>query len=61
MDKIDKVAVICGGSSPERDISLQSGEGVFKALIDLGYDACLIDFNDSSATLIFRYKTSNAE
>jgi len=46
MDKIDKVAVICGGSSPERDISLQSGEGVFKALIDLGYDACLIDFND---------------
>ena len=36
MDDIKKIAVICGGSSPEREISLQSGNGVGNALIELG-------------------------
>ena len=38
-----KVAVLYGGISPERDISLISGEAVFKALKEKGVDAHLID------------------
>ena len=38
-----KVAVLYGGISPERDISLISGEAVFKALKKKGVDAHLID------------------
>ena len=46
MESVKKVIVICGGSSSEREISLQSGQGVYKALCDLGYETTLIDFND---------------
>ncbi len=46
MDDIKKIAVICGGSSPEREISLQSGSGVGNALIELGYQTSIIDFRD---------------
>ena len=46
MENVKKVIVICGGSSSERDISLQSGQGVFKALCELGYETTLKDFND---------------
>ncbi len=38
-----KVAVLAGGNSRERDISLQSGAAVFKALQECGVDAVLID------------------
>ena len=38
-----KVAVLYGGISPERDISLISGEAVYKALKQKGVDAYLID------------------
>lgn len=37
-----KVAVLCGGDSPEREVSLRSGEGVFRALRDRGWDADLL-------------------
>lgn len=46
MEEIKNIAVIYGGSSSERDVSLQSGEGVFNALNQLGYQAELIDYND---------------
>jgi len=46
MEKIKNIAVIYGGSSSEREVSLQSGEGVFNALNQLGYQAELIDYND---------------
>ena len=46
MEKINKIAVLCGGSSSEREISIQSGEGVYKSIIELGYIADLIDIND---------------
>ncbi len=36
---IGKVAVLMGGSSAERNISLMSGEGVLKALLSQGVDA----------------------
>ena len=46
MDDIKKIVVVCGGSSPEREISLQSGNGVNKALNELGYQTSIIDFQD---------------
>ena len=46
MEKIKNIAVIYGGSSSEREVSLQSGEGVLNALNQLGYQAELIDYND---------------
>ena len=42
--KNSKIAVLCGGLSNEREVSLRSGRNVFKALIDLGYkDVTMID------------------
>lgn len=38
-----KIAVLCGGESSEREISLTSGKAVLKALIELGYEAISFD------------------
>jgi D-alanine-D-alanine ligase len=38
-----KVAVLYGGSSAEREVSLRSGQAVFDAMLELGIDASLID------------------
>ncbi|MAR95461.1 MAG: D-alanine--D-alanine ligase [Gammaproteobacteria bacterium] len=46
MDDIKKIVVICGGTSAERDISIQSGNGVTNALIELGHEATIKDFKD---------------
>lgn len=40
-----KVAVVCGGASREREISLQTGQGVLEALGRLGYQAVSVDFD----------------
>jgi len=42
----DKVAVLSGGHASEREISLQSGQAVFKALQALGKSPVLIDTRD---------------
>lgn len=42
MSKI-KVMVMCGGNSPERDVSLASGAAVEAALNECGYEATLLD------------------
>jgi D-alanine-D-alanine ligase len=42
MEEVKKIIVICGGSSAERDISLQSGNGVHDALKNLGYKTELL-------------------
>ncbi|HHS50292.1 MAG TPA: D-alanine--D-alanine ligase [candidate division Zixibacteria bacterium] len=39
-----KVAVLCGGTSPERQVSLDTGASVLRALLNLGYDATLLDW-----------------
>lgn len=39
-----KVAVLAGGISGEREISLLSGQQVLRALTELGHDASLVDF-----------------
>ncbi len=37
------IAVLCGGDSPEREVSLRSGAGVARALADFGHDAVPVD------------------
>lgn len=52
MTKIDineaKIAVLYGGTSNERPVSLASGREVSKALEEMGYGVTLIDTGDSS-------------
>ncbi len=38
-----RVAVLYGGQSEEREISLLTGAAMHKALVELGYDAALVD------------------
>ena len=40
-----KVAVVMGGSSAEREISIQTGSGVMRALQSLGYEAQSLDYD----------------
>ncbi|HIP99183.1 TPA: D-alanine--D-alanine ligase [Candidatus Bipolaricaulota bacterium] len=40
-----KVAVLCGGDSPEREVSLRSGQGVHAALKRRGFSAALIEID----------------
>lgn len=47
-----KVAVIAGGISSERDVSLMSGQGVLDALKRKGYDAFMIDFDGNLKKLV---------
>lgn len=37
LNKNSKIAVLCGGMSAEREVSLRSGKNVFNALCELGY------------------------
>ena len=41
-----KIAVICGGLSPEREVSLSSGKMVAEALKQRGHEAALADLSD---------------
>ncbi len=45
-----KVAVLMGGNSAEREISLKSGNAVLQALLNKGVDACAVDITDSLIT-----------
>jgi len=44
--KQPRIGVLCGGVSPERDVSLVSGEHVHAALMRLGHNAQLIRVDD---------------
>ena len=46
--RFGKVAVLMGGPSAEREISLLSGNAVLSALIDMGVDAIGLDVSDAS-------------
>lgn len=46
-DIFGRVAVLMGGLSSEREISLISGKRILKALIDMGVDAFSIDVNET--------------
>lgn len=43
--KSKKIAVVMGGWNSEREVSLASGEAVYQALINIGYQVVKIDFN----------------
>ncbi len=49
-----KIGVIAGGVSSEREVSLSTGRGIYNALLNLGYNACLIDFTGDILSLIDR-------
>ena len=42
-EKFGKVAVLCGGYSSERKISLMTGKAVWQALLNKDIDAYLVD------------------
>ena len=42
-----RIGVLAGGQTPERDVSLRSGHRVMTSLIELGYDAWLLDPADA--------------
>ena len=54
INKNSKIAVLCGGLSNEREVSLRSGKNVFESLKRLGYtNVELIDVDNKVAkTLI---------
>lgn len=54
MNRAAKVAVLLGGRSPEREVSLNSGEEVFQALLRLGFKACKIDARANLAADLLR-------
>lgn len=50
VDKKSKIAVLCGGMSSERDVSLRSGKNCHAALQRLGYtNAVLVDVDENIA------------
>ena len=54
-----KIAVLMGSDSPEREISIKTGEAVKKALLKMSYDVECIEFSDDIGSTI--PKLSNYE
>lgn len=50
------IAVVGGGMSAEREVSLSSAIGVNKALVDLGYKVTFIDMGADIATVLSKVK-----
>lgn len=42
-----RIGVLAGGTSAEREVSLKSGNAIYTALLNLGYDAVFIDVTDN--------------
>lgn len=61
VNKNSKIAVLCGGLSNEREVSLRSGKNVFRALIELGYkDVTMIDVDRNIASVLSELKIEYA-
>ncbi len=57
LNKNSRIAVLSGGLSNEREVSLRSGRNVFRALIEQGYkDVTLIDVNSDIASVLKEIK-----
>lgn len=50
-----KVAVLYGGHSMEREVSLKSGERIYNALLDLGHQAEKFDFSENTINELANY------
>ncbi len=59
-DAFGKVAVLFGGNSAEREVSLASGERIFAALIKSGINARLIDTSEDAAQQLLAYDPDRA-
>lgn len=53
-DEFGKVAVLMGGQSAERSVSLESGQAVTTALCNAGVDAHAIDFDKTSLNILIK-------
>jgi D-alanine-D-alanine ligase len=53
---MQKVAVLNGGTSSEREVSLRSGEAVYQALLKLGYPAVKIDARENLVEKLLQEK-----
>ncbi|BCB95864.1 D-alanine--D-alanine ligase [Dissulfurispira thermophila] len=42
-----RIGVLAGGTSAEREISLKSGNAIYKALLNLGYDVVFVDVSNN--------------
>jgi D-alanine-D-alanine ligase len=46
MESIKSIAIIYGGSSAEREVSIDSGQGIFNGLSKMGINSTLIEYAD---------------
>ena len=46
-----KIGVLMGGQSSEREVSLKTGEAVYRSLVRSGYDAVAIDWTGADSNL----------
>lgn len=61
VNKNAKVAILCGGMSSEREVSLRSGKNCFDAIKRLGFsNAVLIDVNENIAEVLKNEKIEYA-
>jgi D-alanine-D-alanine ligase len=51
-----RIAVLMGGRSAEREVSLSSGRGVMKALADEGYEPVMLDPGDNPGDQLYQAK-----
>jgi D-alanine-D-alanine ligase len=51
-ERFGRIGVLAGGASNERDVSLRSGNAVYRALLDEGLDAILLDVKNDARDII---------
>lgn len=60
IDRLGRVAVLYGGTSAEREISLQSGKAIIRALSEEGVDVVPVDIRDNALQDILNAKADRA-
>ncbi|HWY62510.1 MAG TPA: D-alanine--D-alanine ligase [Rhizomicrobium sp.] len=60
MKTYNRIAVLMGGRSAEREVSLSSGRGVMKALAEEGFDPVMVDPGDNPGNQLFQAKPDAA-
>ena len=60
MTTYKRIAVLMGGRSAEREVSLSSGRGVMKALAEEGFDPVMVDPGDNPGDQLFQAKPDAA-
>jgi len=52
VEALGKIAVVCGGCSAEREVSLNSGEAVYQAALTAGLDVVKVDYQGEISALV---------